>query len=57
MPSSRSSRTRAAPTVLPAPGAMDCAALRNELQAAGLDYRGRKAELVDRVTALRAARR
>ena len=34
---------------------MDCAALRDELQAAGRDYRGRKAELVDRVTALRAA--
>ena len=41
--------------MLPAPGAMDCAALRGELQAAGRDYRGRKAELVERVTALREA--
>ena len=41
--------------MLPEPGAMDCAALRVELQDAGCDYRGRKAELVARVTALRAA--
>ena len=51
MSSSRSSRTRASAAggvVRPAPSTMDCAALRDELQAAGLDYRGRKASLVDR---------